>query len=59
LGWVRYNDGATTILEFLNIQNSLFNAQLNASDSYKFQLQSVVQHYLVLEAGGKFVGGIS
>lgn len=51
LSWVRYNEGVTSFLEFINLQTSLFNAQLNASDSYKSQLQSIVKLYLALGGG--------
>jgi multidrug efflux system outer membrane protein len=51
LAWVRYAEGATSFLEFLNIQTSLYGAQLAASESYKSQLQSVVQLYLALGGG--------
>ncbi|MEP2348979.1 MAG: TolC family protein, partial [Algoriphagus sp.] len=51
LAWVRYNEGATSFLEFLNVQSSLLGVQLSASESYKSQLQSVVQLYLALGGG--------
>jgi multidrug efflux system outer membrane protein len=51
LAWIRYNEGATSLLEFLNLQTSLFNAQINASDSYKLKLQSIVKLYLALGGG--------
>lgn len=51
LAWIRYNEGATSLLEFLNVQNALFGAQLTASESYKSQLQSVVKLYLALGGG--------
>ncbi len=51
LAWVRYNEGATSILEFLNVQSDLYGAQLSASESYKSELQSVVQLYLALGGG--------
>jgi multidrug efflux system outer membrane protein len=51
LAWVRYAEGATSFLEFLNIQTSLYGAQLAASESYKSQLQSVVSLYLALGGG--------
>jgi len=51
LSWVRYNEGVTSFLEFLNLQTSLFSAQLNASDSYKLHLQSIVKLYLALGGG--------
>ncbi|MFL0354571.1 efflux transporter outer membrane subunit [Xanthomarina sp. GH4-25] len=51
LAWVRYNEGATSFLEFLNVQTTFFNVQLTASESYKSQLQSVVKLYLALGGG--------
>lgn len=51
LAWVRYNEGVTTFLEFLNLQGSLFNAQLQASESYKQYLESIVKLYLALGGG--------
>lgn len=51
LAWVRYQEGVTTFLEFINLQTSLFNAQLSASDAYKNYLQSVVKLYLALGGG--------
>ncbi|WP_027138614.1 efflux transporter outer membrane subunit [Gaetbulibacter saemankumensis] len=51
LSWVRYNEGVTSFLEFINLQTSLFNAQLNASESYKLYLQSIVKLYLALGGG--------
>ena len=53
LSWIRYNEGVTSFLEFINLQTSLFDAQLNASNSYKLQLQSVVKLYLALGGGWK------
>jgi len=51
LAWVRYNEGATSFLEFLNVQTTFFSTQLTASESYKSELQSVVQLYLALGGG--------
>ena len=51
LSWVRYNEGVTSFLEFINLQTSLFNSQLNASESYKLHLQSIVKLYLALGGG--------
>lgn len=51
LAWVRYNEGATSFLEFLNVQTTFFSTELTASESYKSQLQSVVQLYLALGGG--------
>ncbi|KJF45419.1 efflux transporter outer membrane subunit [Draconibacterium sediminis] len=54
LAWVRYEEGVTTFLEFINLQNSLFSAQLQASDSYMNYLQSVVKLYLALGGGWEY-----
>ncbi|MEX0275819.1 MAG: efflux transporter outer membrane subunit [Flavobacteriaceae bacterium] len=51
LAWIRYNEGVTSLLEFLNLQTSLFNAQLLASENYKSYLQSIVRLYLALGGG--------
>ena len=51
LAWVRYNEGVTSFLEFINLQTSLFSSQLNASESYKLHLQSIVKLYLALGGG--------
>lgn len=51
LSWVRYNEGVTSFLEFINLQNSLFNSQLIASESYKLHLESIVRLYLALGGG--------
>lgn len=51
LAWVRYNEGITSFLEFLNLQTSLFSSQLQASNSYKLHLQSIVKLYLALGGG--------
>ncbi|MFV0564619.1 MAG: efflux transporter outer membrane subunit [Flavobacteriaceae bacterium] len=54
LSWVRYNEGVSSFIEFLNIQNDLFAAQLQASESYKLQLQSVAQLYFALGGGWQY-----
>ncbi len=54
LSWVRYNEGVTSFLEFINLQTSLFSAQLNASESYKLRLQSIVKLYLALGGGWEY-----
>ncbi|WP_229736659.1 efflux transporter outer membrane subunit [Bizionia arctica] len=51
LAWVRYDEGATSFLDFLNVQTTFFSVQLTASESYKSQLQSVVKLYLALGGG--------
>lgn len=54
LAWVRYNEGVTPLLDFLNLQSSLFNAQLQASESYKLRLESIVKLYLALGGGWEY-----
>ena len=51
LSWIRYNEGLTSFLEFINLQTSLFGSQLQASESYKLHLQSIVKLYLALGGG--------
>ena len=53
LAWVRYNEGVTSFLEFINLQTSLFDSQLQASGSYKSHLESIVKLYLALGGGWK------
>jgi multidrug efflux system outer membrane protein len=51
LSWVRYEGGMTSYLEVLDLQRSLFNSQLKASETYQLQLTSVVRLYQTLGGG--------
>ena len=51
LSWVRYDGGLTSYLEVLNLQTSLFNAELKASEALKQQLTSIVNLYDALGGG--------
>jgi len=51
LAWVRYNEGVSSFLEFINLHNDFLNAQLKASENYTLQLQSMVKLYLALGGG--------
>lgn len=51
LSWVRYSEGVTPLLDFLNVQTSLFSSQLQISESYRLRLQSMVKLYLALGGG--------
>jgi multidrug efflux system outer membrane protein len=47
----RYDNGVTTYLEVLDIQRSLFNAQLSSSQTKQQYLSSIVQLYKALGGG--------
>ena len=51
LSWVRYDGGLTSYLEVLNLQTSLFNAELKASEALKQQLSSIINLYDALGGG--------
>jgi multidrug efflux system outer membrane protein len=51
LAWVRYDGGLTSYLEVLNLQSSLFNAELKASEAFKNQLSSIISLYEALGGG--------
>ena len=51
LSWVRYDGGMTSYLEVLDLQRSLFNAQLQASQTLQLRLASMVQLYQALGGG--------
>jgi multidrug efflux system outer membrane protein len=51
LSWVRYDGGMTSYLEVLEVQRSLFNAQLSASETLQSQLSSTVELYKALGGG--------
>lgn len=51
LSWVRYDGGLTSYLEVLNLQSSLFNAELNASIAYTQSILSIVNLYEALGGG--------
>ncbi|MEH0154911.1 efflux transporter outer membrane subunit [Limibacter armeniacum] len=51
LSWVRYEGGLTSYLEVLDLQRSLFNSQLRASESLRLHLTSIVQLYQALGGG--------
>lgn len=51
LSWIRYDGGLTSYLEVLNLQTSLFNAELKASEALKQQLASIVNLYDALGGG--------
>jgi len=51
LSWVRYDGGLTSYLEVLNLQTSLFNAELKASEALKLQLTSIINLYDALGGG--------
>lgn len=51
LSWVRYEGGLTSYLEVLDLQRSLFNSQLKASETLQLGLTSIVQLYQALGGG--------
>jgi len=51
LSWVRYEDGLTSYLEVLEVQRSLFNSQLQQSETRQLELTSIVQLYTALGGG--------
>jgi multidrug efflux system outer membrane protein len=53
LSRARYDQGFTSYLEVLNIERSLFSAELNSQITYKNYLQSIVRLYKSLGGGWK------
>jgi len=51
LAWVRYDGGLTSYLEVLNLQNSQFTSELNASEAFKNQVSSIIALYQALGGG--------
>ncbi len=51
LSWIRYEGGMTSYLEVLDLQRSLFTAQLKSSEALQLQLSSVVRLYKALGGG--------
>ena len=51
LSWVRYEGGMTSYLEVLDVQRSLFTAQLKSSETLQQQLSSIVRLYKALGGG--------
>ncbi len=51
LSWVRYEGGLTSYLEVLDLQRSLFTAQLKASETLQMELSSVIRLYKALGGG--------
>ncbi|MFC2094287.1 efflux transporter outer membrane subunit [Bacteroidota bacterium] len=51
LSWVRYEGGMTSYLEVLDLQRSLFTAQLKSSEALQQQLTSIVRLYKALGGG--------
>jgi multidrug efflux system outer membrane protein len=51
LSWVRYEGGMTSYLEVLDLQRSLFTAQLKSSETLQFQLSSIIKLYKALGGG--------
>lgn len=51
LSWARYNDGVTSFLEVLDVERSLFTAELDASETFQLYLNSIVRLYAALGGG--------
>ena len=51
LSWIRYEGGMTSYLEVLDVQRSLFTAQLKTSETLQQQLSSIVRLYKALGGG--------
>jgi multidrug efflux system outer membrane protein len=51
LSWVRYEGGRTSYIEVLDLQRSLFAAQLKASETLQLHLTSAVRLYQALGGG--------
>lgn len=51
LSWVRYDNGATSYLEVLDLERSLFGSQLQASETLQLKITSVIQLYQALGGG--------
>ena len=51
LSWARYRGGVTSYLEVLDLQRSLFGAQLAESETRQLQLSSTVELYKALGGG--------
>jgi multidrug efflux system outer membrane protein len=51
LSWVRYKSGMTNYLEVLDVQRSLFAAELKASESLQMEFSSMITLYKALGGG--------
>ncbi|NDC37254.1 MAG: TolC family protein, partial [Proteobacteria bacterium] len=51
LARARYNDGVSPYLEVLDVERSLYSAELDASDSYRQYLSSLARLYKSLGGG--------
>jgi multidrug efflux system outer membrane protein len=51
LSWIRYDQGMTSYLEYLEVQRQLFSSELRASETLQLRLMSLVQLYKALGGG--------
>ncbi len=51
LSWIRYEGGMTSYLEVLDLQRSLFTAQLKTSETLQMQLTSTIKLFKALGGG--------
>lgn len=57
LSWIRYDQGMTSYLEYLEVQRQLFSSELRASETLQLRLTSLVQLYKALGGGWNPVEG--
>jgi multidrug efflux system outer membrane protein len=57
LSWIRYDQGVTSYLEYLEVQRQLFTSELQASETLQLRLTSLVQLYKALGGGWNPVDG--
>ncbi len=55
LSWIRYDQGMTSYLEYLEVQRQLFSSELRASETLQLRLTSLVQLYKALGGGWNLV----
>jgi len=51
LSWIRYDQGMTSYLEYLETQRQLFSSELSASETLQLRLTSLVQLFKALGGG--------
>ena len=51
LSWIRYDQGMTSYLEYLEVQRQLFSSELRTSETLQLRLTSLVQLYKALGGG--------
>jgi multidrug efflux system outer membrane protein len=51
LSWIRYDQGMTSYLEYLEVQRQLFSSEVGVSETLQLRLTSLVQLYKALGGG--------